>query len=182
LCPNSTELSFGGDTPSPRTDGNAITLNVFLLDGLLQRLALQEPDWGRSNSARPSPTSSKEAGRGPDHRADTAGNQWARRGARADLSGHGWAPRALRFPVAIQLVATRPNGREVAVRYTAHSSACEDVDSVAVINLANSARRDMPQPASEDSWRTASIARSSDEDLLRHRDARSRRPQDPRSR
>jgi hypothetical protein len=181
-CPNCNGLSFSGDQLLSLSDGEEIALHVFSLNALPQRLDLQGPDWGPEQQQE---TVADVLGGGRDGLllaiADPEGTS-AQGGPqliyRVDVQGTAeFLGRSDSF-VAIQLAATRPNGREVAVRYTSHSSACENIDSVAVINLANSARRELPQPDSPDSWRTSSIAWSPDGDLYFTRYSLSKRIED----
>ncbi len=181
-CPSCNGLSFSGDRLLSLSDGEKITLNVFSLDALPQRLDLHGADWGPDQQRE---TIADVLGGGREGlllaMADPEGIS-AQGGPqliyRVDVQGTAeFLGRSDSF-VAIQLAATRPNGREVAVRYTSHSSACENIDSVAVINLANSARRELPQPDSPDSWRTSSIAWSPDGDLYSTRYALSKQIED----
>jgi hypothetical protein len=177
-CPDCDGLSFSGDLLLSLAARQPLVVQVFSLDDLPEEHALHGDAWG---PAQQSETIATVLGGGPDGLlfavADPAGISAQggpeliyRVDARGEVAHLGQSD----SNVGIQLAATRPNGRQVAVRYTEHSSACDNVDRVAVINLANSARTELPLPTGREAWRTSSIAWSADGDLYSTRLALSR--------
>lgn len=168
-CPNCGPITFTASQVLTISDGNKLRLNVFSLDALPASLEFSGDDWGTEHRRE---TTAATLGGGPDGLlfaiADPAGTS-AQGGPqlifRSDAAGHTVYLGKTESHVGVESGVTRANGREIAVVYTEHTSACDNVDRVEVINLTNNSRRELPNSSTPDAWRVSSVDWSPEGDL-----------------
>ena len=180
-CPNCGPITFTGRQVLTLSDGDGIQLRVFSLDDLPASPAFSGPNWGAKQRTEDVAT---VLGGGPDGLLfalpDPEGTS-AQGGPeliyRTDADGRTAYLGKTGSYVAVGGGVTRSGGREIAVVYTEHSSACDNVDRVAVINLSNNSRREFPEPDTPEAWRVNSIDWSPEGRLVSVRYALSRAPE-----
>ncbi len=169
-CRDCGSIAFTGNKVLSLSDGDGIRLRVFSLDDLPTSPAFSGPDWGIKQRQE---DVASILGGGPAGLlfaiADPAGVS-AQGGPqliyRTDSAGHTSFLGKTGSYVGVEGGVTRTGGREIAVVYTVHGSACDNVDHVAVINLTNNSRRELSEPETIKGWRINSVDWSAEGDLV----------------